>query len=83
MSMKKTLDLKTMSKHSWIKDYYDAIRKGEIIVGSLVKLQLEKLIDEMEDKDIVFDTRDSDKRIKFIESECRHVQAPFPESRSS
>lgn len=77
MSMKKTLDLKTMSKHSWIKDYYDAIRKGEIIVGSLVKLQLEKLIDEMEDKDIVFDTRDSDKRIKFIESECRHVQAPF------
>lgn len=62
---------------SYIEEYWNKIQSGEIIVGHLVKLQMQKLIDELQDPDIKKDFTDSNKRINFIEKECRHVQAPF------
>lgn len=66
-----------MSEKRWIEQYYEAIQSGEIIVGAYVKLMMERLMEELHDDSIIKDFSDSDKRIQFIESECRHAQAPF------
>ena len=62
---------------SYIQEYWDKIQSGEITTGYFVKLQLQKLINELNDDAIKKDFTAANKRIKFIECECRHAQAPF------
>ena len=69
--------------NSYILEYYDKIKSGEIIVGEELLLQLEKLAKEITDPiyqnimHIKIEFEDSNKRIKFIENECKHFEAPF------
>lgn len=69
-------------KRSWILKYIDLIDKGEIVVGEELYLQLEKLKKELTDHiyqeimNIKIDIEASEKRIKFIENECKHFEAP-------
>ena len=62
---------------SYIRDYYDKIQSGGIIAGRYIKAELQRLVSEMDRKDVRMDFDASNKRIKFIESELRHGQAPF------
>lgn len=61
----------------WIEQYHDDIESGKIITGTYVRIMIDKLMDELHDDDIKKDFSDSNKRIHFIENECRHAQAPF------
>lgn len=69
--------------NSYILEYYDKITSGEIIVGEELLIQLEKLVKEISDPiyqkvmHIKIELEDSNKRIKFIENECKHFEAPF------
>ncbi len=69
--------------NSYILEYYQKIISGEIIVGEELLLQLEKLVKEISDPvyqqimNIKIEFEDSIKRIKFIENECKHFEAPF------
>ena len=69
--------------NSYIVQYYNSIKAGEIIVGHELMLQLEKLIREIKDpiyqkvNKIKIDLEESEKRIRFIESECKHFEAPY------
>jgi phage terminase large subunit-like protein len=60
----------------YLEEYYSKCKSGEIIVGRELMAQLELLIEEIQGPDILFDLSASDKRIKFIEQECRHYEAP-------
>lgn len=62
---------------SYIEDYWKKIKSGDIIVGSLIKLQMQNLIDDIHNDTVRMNYEESNKRIYFIEHECRHVQAPF------
>ncbi|MFR2529340.1 MAG: terminase large subunit [Clostridium paraputrificum] len=68
---------------SYIVQYYNSIKAGEIIVGHELMLQLEKLIREIKDpiyqnvNKIKIYLEESEKRIRFIESECKHFEAPY------
>lgn len=62
---------------SYIQEYYDKIKSGEIIAGRYIKAELNLLMDDMHNPDVHMDYDASNKRIKFIESELRHGQAPF------
>jgi len=70
-------------KHSYILEYIGEIEKGNIIVGEELLMQLEKLKKELTDpiyqnlKKIKIDIDESEKRIMFIEKECKHYQAPY------
>lgn len=73
-----------MNTHnSWILKYLEEIRAGNILVGQETILQLEML--EREIKDPVYqqvhhikvEFKDSEKRINFIEKECKLYEAPF------
>lgn len=69
--------------NSYILEYYQKINSGQIIVGEELLIQLEKLVKEISDPiyqkemHIKIDFEDSNKRIKFIENECKHFEAPF------
>ena len=62
---------------SYIRQYWEEIESGKTLVNYYVRKQMEMLLDEMDSQGIMVDLRESEKRIRFIESECRHSEAPF------
>lgn len=72
-----------MNMNSNILEYYKQIKNGEIVVGKEILLQLEVLVKEISDpiyqniNNIKIDFEDSEKRINFIETKCKHFEAPY------
>lgn len=68
-----------MIKHTngYLEEYYQQIMQGEIIAGHELKLELSKLIEEMNDDNYVYDTRDADLRMEFMENCVRLTKSPF------
>ena len=64
-------------EHSWIREYWQGIESGDIIVGYYVRVQMERLVSELDNPAYKIDLQESQKRINFIERECRHSEAPF------
>lgn len=60
----------------YIEEYYRACQSGECIVGEELLAQLEMLMEDLKNPDIMKDFEASEKRICFIEHECRHYEAP-------
>ena len=58
-------------------EYLDEIRTGKIIAGRELTAELERLEADMQDPRYRYETADADKRIRFIESECKHYEAPW------
>lgn len=62
---------------SYIRAYWDDIQSGRAIVGYYVRQQMKMLLADLENPQLKIDFDDSEKRIRFIERECRHSEAPF------
>ncbi len=62
---------------SWLHEYMAKCRTGEILVGQELLQMFDILEEHLRNPDIRFDTEDAHKRIRFIETKCRHFQAPF------
>ena len=62
---------------SYIRAYWNDIQSGAAIVGYYVHRQMEMLMDDLENPELQIDLEESEKRIRFIERECRHSEAPF------
>lgn len=69
--------------NSYLVQYYDEIKAGNIIVGNELIMQLDKLMLEIKDPiyqevhKIKVDFEDSEKHIRFIETKCKHFEAPY------
>lgn len=61
---------------SYIEKYYNLIQTGEVIVGQELLMQLETLKADIHNPFYLIDYEASNKRIKFIEKECKHYEAP-------
>lgn len=61
---------------SFLLQYIDQCKKGEIIIGHELMLQLDILLEHFDDPEIEIDFKDAHKRIDFIEKECKHFEAP-------
>lgn len=64
----------------YIEEYYKKCKSGEIIIGKELMAQLEMLMYEITNAvllNIKIDLDDSNKRIKFIETKCKHFEAPY------
>lgn len=74
-----TLD--THGAHSWLLEYIDKCKRpdtpGGILIGRELMLQLDILLGHFHNPDITIDFSEAHKRIRFIESECKHYEAPF------
>lgn len=63
--------------HSWLREYIIKCKAGEEIIGHELMLGLDRLLELFSQPDITVDFEDAHKRIKFIENECKHFEAPF------
>lgn len=61
----------------YLLQYRDAIRRGEIIVGVELITELDNLISDLDDPRYIYDTRDAETRIDFMENCIRLTKSPF------
>ena len=77
MALTNTNKLLAAPYPSWIYIYWQKIWAGEILVGRRIKQNMHRLLADFEDPDVHIDLEDSDKRIRFIQNECKLYEAPF------
>lgn len=64
-------------QHSWLLEYIGKCKSGEIFIGHEMELMLDILLGHFDNPDIQIDFSDAQKRIRFIQENCRHAEAPF------
>ena len=62
---------------NYLKQYYEEIQKGNIIVGLELKTELQKLIKDLDNPQYRYDTSESHLRIEFMENLCLQSKKPF------
>ena len=62
---------------SYLMQYRDAIRRGEIVAGVELITELDNLISDMENPRYIYDTTDALLRIDFMENCIRLTKSPF------
>jgi len=62
---------------TYLEEYYDLIKRGEIVVGYWIRKQVQNLIEDLQDSRFVYDTAEAHKRIKFMETCCLQSKAPY------
>ena len=63
--------------HSDLLEYIHKCKSGEIIVGHELLQGLKRFEEDFRNPDIKIEFEDAHKRIKFIETNCKHYEAPF------
>jgi len=63
--------------HSWLLEYINKCKSGEILIGRELMAMLDILLSHFNNPKITVDLTDAHKRIKFIETKCKHFEAPF------
>lgn len=62
---------------SFLLDYRSAIRSGEIKAGMDMVQELDRLIEDLDSPEYIYDTHDSDIRIDFIEHCIKLTKSPY------
>lgn len=61
----------------WIKEYYDAIMRGDICASELMIQNLKNLLDDLNDPQYQYDPSGAESRIDFIEGCVRLTKSPY------
>ena len=61
----------------YLLQYRDATRRGEIVAGVELITELDNLISDLDDPRYIYDTRDAETRIDFMENCIRLTKSPF------
>lgn len=62
---------------TYLEEYYDLIKRGEIICGYWVRKEIENLIQNLQNPNYIYDTTEAHKRIAFIERCCFQGKEPY------
>lgn len=62
---------------SYLHLYAEKIKSGQIVAGTRIKQGIRRFLDDFENPELRIDLSESDKRIRFIEHECKLYEAPF------
>ena len=63
--------------NGYLEQYREEIRKGNIIAGQELIMELDRLLSDMDDPRYVYDTTDADIRMDFIENCIKLTKSPF------
>lgn len=63
--------------NGYLEQYREEIRKGNIIAGQELIMELDRLLLDMDDPRYVYDTSDADMRIDFMEHCIKLTKSPF------
>ena len=68
-----------MIKHTngYLESYFSKVMSGEILAGYELKDELQKLMDELDSSEYIYDTRDADLRMEFMENCVKLTKSPF------
>lgn len=66
-----------MNNNYYLLQYREAIRRGDIIAGVELITELDNLINDLNDPRYIYDTRDAETRIDFMEHCIRLTKSPF------
>ena len=62
---------------TYLKQYYDMIKNGEVNTGYYLRREVENLIDDLNDPRFIYDTKEAHTRIRFQEKLCFQSKAPY------
>lgn len=62
---------------SYLLEYWNAIKNNDVVVGHWIRAEIKNLVEDLENPDYIYDTREADKRIKFMESLCLQSKQPY------
>ena len=62
---------------SYLHLYAEKIKSGQIIAGTHIKQGVRRFLNDFDNPELRIDLSESDKRIRFIEHECKLYEAPF------
>lgn len=62
---------------SFLIEYIEKCKTGEIVIGHELMQMLDILLENFNSSDVNIDLDDAQKRIKLIETKCKHSEAPF------
>lgn len=62
---------------SHLTDYWQMIKRREVIVGYWLRQAMQNLITDLEDDRFVYDTTSAEKRIRFMQTLCLQSKAPY------
>lgn len=62
---------------SYLHLYAEKIKSGQIVAGTHIKQGIRRFLDDFDNHELRIDLSESDKRIRFIEHECKLYEAPF------
>ena len=62
---------------NYLLEYIKEIDKGNILVGQDLRVQLDKLVADLDNPKFIFDEEPGQLRIDFIEKFCKHTKSPF------
>lgn len=62
---------------TYLEEYRQAIRRGEIIAGQELIKALDMYIADMQDERYIYDTREAHRRIEFMETFVKLTKSPF------
>ena len=63
--------------NGYLEEYLDKIKKKEIIAGHELTDELQRLVDDMDDPRYIYNSKDADHRIDFMENCIRLTKSPF------
>ena len=65
------------SDNSYLLKYREAAKKGEVVIGQELMIELDNLAEDLEDERFFYDTTDANLRMDFMENCIRLTKSPF------
>lgn len=62
---------------TYLEQYHDLIKNGEVVVGYWVRKEVENLIEDLNNPAYIYDTTHAHKRIKFQQTLCLQSKQPY------
>lgn len=62
---------------TYLEQYHQLIKKNEIVVGYWIKKEINNLINDLKNKDFIYDTTEAHKRIDFMQKYCKQSKHPY------
>lgn len=63
--------------NGYLEKYYEDCKSGKNVVGAELMMELERLIEDMNGDEYIYDTDSADERINFMEGALRLTKSPF------
>lgn len=62
---------------TYLEEYQDLINSGAVVVGYWIRKEINNLVEDLNNPDYIYDTKEAHKRIKFMQTLCLQSKQPY------